>query len=67
MDIITLIIGRNFGELNNMSTKKTHCPHCHKELNLGSLMAHARWNNKTKKQKLEQGKMLTESRVKKTV
>lgn len=50
-----------------MPTKKTHCPHCHKELNLGSLMAHARWSNKTKKQKLEQGKMLTESRVKKTV
>lgn len=48
--------------------KTTHkCPFCNHELNLGSLVAQARWDKKSKKEKLAEGKRLAKTRVKKSL
>lgn len=44
--------------------KQITCPHCKLEINVGSLMAQARWDATTAKEKKAQGKRLAESRRK---
>lgn len=48
-----------------MKKTKSLCPHCQKPINLGSLVAHARWDGKSQKERKEIGRKLAESRVKK--
>lgn len=49
-----------------MKNKPKHkCPYCNHELNLGSLVAKARWDKSTKSDKKKQHDMLTEAKLKK--
>lgn len=47
-----------------MTRKKSPhvCPHCGGELNLGSLVAKARWDNATSKDRKDQHAMLTRAK-----